>query len=281
MRFFGSAMVVFVHCRGFIYPDSILGQFSYPVVEFFFLLSGYFCMSDASKAIAAAKDPGSPEKPGRVLPAAFDSIKYTWNKAKDLFSLYLFSLILMFVIRTAQKDVFSIGDTLKELFHFKWEFLMLHMLGFNQAPAFDVDYLLAPGWFVSSLMIALVPFYFLARRFGKTFSGVIAPICMVFLYAYIIQAYGTLDVGNEVVLSAIMVGNLRAFAGLCTGAFVFRVNEWIREPLEKGKVRPFFIVMDIISLPWWPRSERLSCLSGRGSEKHGVRAYVPEKVTLE
>lgn len=31
---------------------------------------------------------------------------------------------------------------------------MLHMLGFNHAPAFNVDYLLAPGWFISSLMIA-------------------------------------------------------------------------------------------------------------------------------
>jgi hypothetical protein len=50
------------------------------------------------------------------------------------------------------------------------------MLGFNHAPAFNVEYLLGPGWFISSMMIALVPFYFFARRFGKTFSAKPFPV---------------------------------------------------------------------------------------------------------
>ena len=66
-----------------------------------------------------------------------------------------------FVIRTAEKGSFLFSDTLKELFHFKWEFLMIHMAGFNQAPAFNTDYLLGPAWFISSLLLALIPFRFL------------------------------------------------------------------------------------------------------------------------
>ena len=50
----------------------------------------------------------------------------------------------MFIIRTAQKDTFSLAVTLKELFHFKWEFLMLQMLGFNHNPTFNIDYLMGP-----------------------------------------------------------------------------------------------------------------------------------------
>ena len=61
------------------------------------------------------------------------------------------------MIGTERGDVF----TLKELFHFKWEFLMIHMAGFNQAPAFNTDYLLGPAWFISSLLLALIPFRFL------------------------------------------------------------------------------------------------------------------------
>jgi predicted nucleotidyltransferase len=72
-------------------------------------------------------------------------------------------------------EMLEVSDVLKELFHFKWEFLMIHMAGFNQAPAFNKDYLLGPAWYLSSLILALAPFYFLCRRFGKTFSGVIAP----------------------------------------------------------------------------------------------------------
>lgn len=243
MRFLGAAMVVFVHCRGFIYADSPLAQLAYPIVDFFFIISGYFTMSDAAKAVSLKKGE-------RFLPDAADSIRYVWHKAKDIFSLYIFALILVFVIRTAQKDVFSLSDTLKELFHFKWEFMMLHMLGFNHAPAFNVDYLLAPGWFISSLMIALVPFYFLARRFGKTFSGVIAPVSMVLVYAFVIQTYNSLDVGNignYVAFGAVMIGNLRAFAGLSAGAFTFYLNERVRETLENGKGTVFFCIMDVFS----------------------------------
>jgi peptidoglycan/LPS O-acetylase OafA/YrhL len=250
MRFLGSAMVVSIHASGFIYSESPLAQIAYPIVDFFFMISGYFAMSDASKAISLEKDESDQSKSSGSLPEASDSIRYVWRKAKDIFGLYLLALILVFVIRTAQKDVFSLLDTLKELFHFKWEFMMLHMLGFNHAPAFNVDYLLAPGWFISSLMIALIPFYFLARRYGKTFCGVIAPISMVLVYAYMIQSYNTLDVGNignYVALGTIMIGNLRAFAGLSAGALTFYLNERAAEALKAGKCSVFFFVMDIFS----------------------------------
>ena len=59
---------------------------------------------------------------------------------------------------------------------------MIHMAGFNQEPAFNIDYLLGPAWFISSQLLALIPFSFLCRRYGKTFTGVIAPICMAVIY---------------------------------------------------------------------------------------------------
>ena len=75
-------------------------------------------MSDASKAITMQKD-GSSSSKSRFLPEAADTIRYVWHKAKNIFALYIFALILAFVIRTAQKDVFSMSETLQELFHFK------------------------------------------------------------------------------------------------------------------------------------------------------------------
>lgn len=110
-----------------------------------------------------------------------------------------------------------------------------------------MDYLLAPGWFVSSLMIALVPFYYLAMRFGKTFSCVIAPISLTLIYAFMIQNYGSIDAGNEIAFGMVMVGNLRAFAGLSTGAFVFGINARIKESLEEGRGLKFLQVMDVVS----------------------------------
>ena len=152
----------------------------------------------------------------------------------------------MFVIRTAEKGTFLLSDVLKELFHFKWEFLMVHMSGFNRAPAFNKDYLLGPAWYISSLLLALVPFYFLCKRFGKTFSGVAAPVCMVMIYAYIIQNYGTIDVGNQFV-SGTMLGNLRAFAGLCAGAFAAWLNDFYTKIPEMRRGKALLAIMDLAS----------------------------------
>lgn len=234
LRFFAAATVVIGHAWESLYPDKGVAGIVCIVVDFFFMLSGYFAMRDAA------------EKTSPTLPAACDSIQYIWHKAKKLFGIYVFALVLMFVIRTAQKDTFCLSDTLKELFHFKWEFLMIHMMGFNHAPEFNVDYLLGPVWFISAMMIALVPFYFLGRRFGKSFSGVIAPICSMLIYAYIVQTYDTIDVGNQFVLGT-MLGNLRAFAGLSAGAFVFHIDEWIKASPETGKGRAFLRKADAVS----------------------------------
>ena len=152
----------------------------------------------------------------------------------------------MVVIRTALKDSFSLAGTLAELFHFKWEFLMLHLAGFVHDPQFNVDYLLGPGWFVSALIIATIPVYFLARRFGKRYSGVIAPLCAAAIYCYIIQTYNTLDVGNQF-LPGTMLGNVRAFAGLSVGAFVYHINGWIAVLPDDGKGKRFLKNTDVIS----------------------------------
>ncbi len=208
MRFLAAVMVVLIHIRQLVYPHNGLAELAYVAVELFFMMTGFFTMLE----ISSAKEAG-------IAMEAYDAVLYVWNKAKKIFGLYFFSLLMMFVIRTAEAGTFHFTDILKDLFHFKWEFLMIHMAGFNRAPAFNTDYLLGPAWFISSLLLALVPFCFLCRRYGKTFSGVIAPLSAVMIYASIIQNYGTLDVGNQFVLGT-MLGNYRAFAGLCAGASV-------------------------------------------------------------
>ena len=235
MRFLAAVMVVLIHTRQRAYPDNGLAELSFIVVDFYFMVTGFFTLLEVSSRDSA----------GRTM-EAHDAVLYAWNKAKGIFSLYVFAQALMFVIRTAEKGAFLLSDVLKELFHFKWEFLMIHMAGFNQAPAFNTDYLLGPAWYISSLLLALVPFCFLCRRFGKTFAGVIAPICAGMIYAFIIQNYGTIDVGNQFVLGT-MLGNFRAFAGLCAGAFAAYLNRfYVKLPaLKKG--RAFLQTADVVS----------------------------------
>ena len=235
MRFLAVVMVVLIHIRQSIYPDNGLAELAFIAVDFFFMVTGYYTMLKVSD-----------EKKSGIAPEACDAVVYSWNKAKKSYGLYFFALVMMFVIRTAEKGGFLFSDTIKELFHFKWEFLMIHMAGFNQAPAFNTDYLLGPAWFISSMLLALIPFCFLSRRCGKNFSGVAAPLCMAVIYAYIIQNYGTLDVGNQFVFGT-MLGNYRAFAGLSAGAFAAYLSAFHKNLPDLKGGKAFLWLMDVFS----------------------------------
>jgi hypothetical protein len=62
----------------------------------------------------------------------------------------------------------------------------------------------------------MLPAYYLASRHTRIYIGLIAPGVALSVYCFIIQAYGSMDVGNEIV-GFVMLGTLRAFAGLGVG----------------------------------------------------------------
>ena len=69
---------------------------------------------------------------------------------------------------------------------------------------------------------------------------------MIMIYAYIIQNYGTIDVGNEFVAGT-MLGNFRAFAGLCAGAFTAYLNSSYMKLRDRRGGRTFLQIMDVFS----------------------------------
>lgn len=136
MRFLAAVMVVLVHIRQRVYPDNGLVELSMIIVDFFFMLTGFFTLGEVS-----------PEENSGIAVEAHDAVLYSWNKAKGIFSLYIFAEALMFVI---------------------------------------------------------------------------APVCMVMIYAYIIQNYGTMDAGEAgrteyVCLSAAFAGHSVLQTSDCPG----------------------------------------------------------------
>lgn len=222
LRFVTAMMVALVHFTQFVYEKISFMRYGFVAVEFFLMLSGFFMMREITKN----------QKDGKVIPP-YDALFYAVRKAIKIWGIYIVALIFMFVVRILTSDGMSLTDILSELFHFKWEYLMIHMAGYNPSPAFGVDYLLPPGWYLSAMMIATVPAYFLAAKFQKTYSGWIAPLSASLIYTYIIQTQGTLDVGNSFVANIVMLGVLRAYSGISLGAFLFRCTE--KANLEKAK----------------------------------------------
>lgn len=231
-RFMAAMMVALGHFTFLANEGSSFLHFAYVAVEFFLMLSGFFMMCEVTKK----------QKDGKAIPSC-DALFYALRKVVKIWGIYVVALTFMFVVRVMTSDGMSMQEILGELYHFKWEYLMIHMAGYNPSPAFDVDYLLPPAWYMSAMVIATVPAYFLAAKFQKTYSGLIAPLSASMIYTYIIQTQGTLDVGNSLVANIVMLGVLRAYAGISLGAFIYRYTEKV----NLDKARKYLNVADFLA----------------------------------
>ncbi len=216
LRIFAAFCVIMLHFEAFYYPGTDHFVNMAVVVEFFFMFSGFLLMR------GVCKEPVPTDvSVGKQLS---DTLQYVFHKAKSFYLGYIIALAMVFVLTTITNHVTGIGNILSRLFHFKWEIILLQTAGFTPQPAFDADYLVGSTWYLAAMLLAMIPVYYLAKYHRRPYTNVIAPLSAVFIYAFIMQTYGTMDIGNEVVLFTLSA-NLRAFAGLGVGCLCYVLYE--------------------------------------------------------
>ncbi len=94
MRFLAAVMVVLVHIRQRVYPDNGLAELAFVAVEYFFMATGFFTMLGVSSAKGAG-----------LAAEAHDAVLYVWNRAKNIFVLYFFALVMKIREKTAGKAI--------------------------------------------------------------------------------------------------------------------------------------------------------------------------------
>lgn len=220
MRFIVAIAIILFHVSGTMVPSMKVTS-GYIGVEFFFIISGFFMMQRALK-----------EKPLKTTQNIYETIKYVFNKAKKIWPFYIFALMFMLIIKEVSIHQYDILIILKDLYSYKLEFFYLQCLGFNSYINLSTSFLLVPAWYLSSLFIALIPIYFISKIFKKKFSGIIAPIIAIIIYAYLLFKFGKLDVILPFNGFTIM-GNLRAVAGICLGAFFYHLFNLSNSKINK------------------------------------------------
>lgn len=215
LRFLAAIAIAAIHFQEFCFPDGPLRLSNLPLADAFFIISGFFLMRSATKA------------DGDYHP--LDSIRYTLHRVRKVYLPYLIALVFTFACTCIIDRTGDIAALATQLFHFKWEFLLLQMAGFNPNPTFNVDYLMGAGWFLSALFIMMVPVHYLAARHRKALAGLIAPLSIVCIYAYMMQTAGTINMGNELIGGFLLAGLPRAFAGLCAGTLSYEAFLWLQQ----------------------------------------------------
>ncbi len=207
LKFIAALMIVLAHLWQLLGMNSI-----YPMtdalavyVELFFILSGFFLMAHVD---AQPADSGE------------TTMGYLLHKCKGFFGALCIVNAVHFFFYCNYNGIRTVPDVLWKLWHFKWEFLMLHCGNFIQDPQFNTDYLVGATWYLSAMMLTQALLYPIAKYYRKVFVRVICPLMILFVYSFMMQKYGTIDVGKDI--TYLLPDSLyRAFAGQCCGVLSY------------------------------------------------------------
>ena len=235
-RIYAAIGVLIVHMMEMnIIPGdkNIPNKIAY-IVDFFFIISGFLMLRhlDNSKKKES-------------------SIEYVLHKAKSIFAPVCITNAVAFLYFCINNNVKSVKSVLDQLWHFRWEFIMMQCAGMIKDPKFNKDYLNGPAWYISALLIATFFTYGLAIHCRKLYTNIIAPFLSLTIYAFISQTYGTLNIGNGFV-GPIQESVLRGVAGICVGSMCYEIYNKLNS--DDRPVTLTWKLLDLfgwLSIPLW------------------------------
>ena len=187
----------------------------YLAVEFFFILSGYFLIQTFEMK--------------KLSP-----IEYIKGRIKKLYPHYLFSLIILSVFYYIIAGNYS---SLDDLFKLLPEILLIQNIGIFKG---GINY---PLWYLSVLIISGYFIYYLIDKDKEYFVRFIAPICVIFIYTFLIGNMEKLE--SWQISGFIYLPLIRGIGAISIGTIIYEICKIT----NKSQIRSIYIyIFEIISL---------------------------------
>ena len=217
-RFIAAVLILCYHCYWFAFREEgtqFIGFYLF--VELFFILSGFLMMRSVS---------GKSAELDRLHPAEA-AMAYTKGRLRQLYPHHLLSWLLVAAIRVfLMKDIWPV-----EVLEIGWaELLLVNIFGFVRG-----DYINIVCWYLSGLLFASIPIYYLILRDKKLFLKVIAPVLLVVLYGTLFDRKGSL--ANTIIFTQYspFLGFYRSVADITVGCLAYGVYEWMEDVKLPGE----------------------------------------------
>jgi len=195
-RFYFTIFVCLLHVRGDFFRNADYFGGGYIAVEFFLILSGILMMKSYEN---------KPTNP----------FQFTIRRLLRLYPHYIFSFIMLFILKTCIVRKLGIYNTLKKLIASIWEIFLLQMSGI-EASLYNF-----PTWYISALFITGLFVYNLIY-FNKEKYLYIVPLIVLIIYGYYSRNVGNIDIWKTVTFN-INDGLIRSFAGMSLGCLCYFV----------------------------------------------------------
>ncbi|MCR5484731.1 MAG: acyltransferase family protein [Clostridiales bacterium] len=232
-KFIFAVFIALFHSRKML-PGYIYFSRGYILVDFFFMVSGYFL---------AVKVRSGLEKDIKTPTSEFLS-----HKIKSLYKVCFAAFLIAFFGREIVE-----GMTAKEMTN---DFVLSFFENsFTRPFGLTVGkYYNGPTWYISAMLVAMAMIYPLAVKFKRPFMRAACPIISGFCYGYIFKTVGYLNVAETTTLSFVQYSLIRAFAGLCLGCFINECCAVLKEKTAGFSVtkagNAVFAVLEFTFLSW-------------------------------
>ena len=235
--------VIFLHHSGFVGNSSTHYRFpaGFLAVEFFFLLSGCFAMKHVMEEKKVTEN--------KIENKMAYSVGYTVAKLKRIFPYAAFGTILAYVWKWYNC---AAGTGLKDRFWGIWnlpiELCFLPMTGIM--PVDLGNYLNAPLWYLSVMLITLPIIIFMALKAKDLFQSFLVWILPFLINGYLLQKIGSVGTWGQFV-GFTYSGVIRGFAELILGCLVYLAAEkiiiWCDQHAEKREfvLAPVLTVVEL------------------------------------
>lgn len=220
-KFLMSLIVITFHFKNVVNYENEWFTKGYIAVEFFFIVSGYLF----AKSLKKFENTESP----LVVKSSLNFMK---KKYVGFLPYHIFTCIATFIY-IAVKEGWVFADWIERIITGLPDILLIQMGGMKR-----VD-LLGHEWYISAMLIVMFILTPIMIKHRKEYSCYIAPALSLFLYGYLLNTYGNIDIVSKF-NGHMYAGILRALADISLGIVCFAIAE--SGFVEKRKKAPLLIV---------------------------------------
>lgn len=226
LRFVFAVVVLMFHIGKDLYPAGALREIGHGLtyfyhgrsgVEFFFLLSGFFCAAAAYKI----KDKKSS--------IGMDTFQYVKSRIFQILPYHIFANLGLIIIFAIYSKNF-IDDFIKRF----PSLFFLQKTGLSEVEFNGIE------WYIPAMLFALCVIYPLLRKNFDMTAYVLAPVVSTFMLGYFCKEYGNIP-GVTRFSGVIYTCNLRALSVMLLGVFCFVMSLELKK-LKLGKIQELFLI---------------------------------------
>ena len=229
-KFFFACSILVLHTVRHLLPDSkrlntMIAAWGNLSVHFFFVISGILMVNSYVKYRKRCGEVS--RTPGK------DSLSMILHKFWKMADIYYITFFMNYFLKSARFFVdYDPGKALSRSIRLMLqgipELLVLHMSGIRTASMNPVT------WYISAMLIAMLPLLFLLIRNKDTFLHIIAPLTAMVIFAWFYKGGDIFSNQNNWNV-VVTIGVMRAVCGLCFGVLCWETADFLRSISERDK----------------------------------------------